>query len=63
MGVDCSRVYNVDETNVFYLQEPVFTYLCQAKTVSIKGAESSQRCTVIVGGNLAGGVLPPFINL
>jgi DDE superfamily endonuclease len=62
LRVDCSRVYNVDETNVFFSQEPVFTYAKRgSRTVSIKGTDSSQRCTVMLGGNLAGGKLLPFI--
>ncbi len=62
MGVDCSRVYNVDETNVFFSQEPIFTYAKRgSRTVSIKGADSAQRCTVMLRGNLAGGKLSPFI--
>jgi hypothetical protein len=59
--VDCSWVYNVDEKNGFFSQEPVFTYAKQGSwTVSIKWADSSQRCTIVLYGNLAGGKLLPF---
>jgi hypothetical protein len=47
---------------MFFSQEPIFTSAKRgSRTVNIKVADTVQQCTVMLGGNLAGGKLPPFI--
>jgi hypothetical protein len=54
-------VYNIDEKNVFFSQKPV--NLFKARTVSNEETDSSQRCTVMVGGSSTGEILLPFMIL
>jgi transposase-like protein len=63
LGVDCRAVFNADETNIYFSMEGKYTYAKRgSRTVAIKGATSSDRCTVMLGANLAGDIkLPPFV--
>ncbi len=62
LGVDCCNVYNADETNMYFSPQPTSTYAPRgSKTVSIKGADSSSRCTIMLGASLTGKKLPPFV--
>ena len=62
LGVDPSCVYNADQTNVFYSMESHYTYHTKgAKTVPIKGADSSSRLTAILCANMAGEKIPPYL--
>ncbi len=62
LGVDCSDVYNADETNMYFSPQPTSTYAPRgSRTVSIKGADSSSRCTVMLGASMTGKKLPPFL--
>jgi transposase-like protein len=62
LGVDFCNVYNTDETNMYFSPQPTSTYAPPgSRTVSIKGADSSSRCTVMLGASMAGKKLPPFL--
>ncbi len=62
LGVDCSAVYNADETNVYFSPQPTCTYAPRgSRTVSIKGANSSSRCSVMQGASMSGEKIPPFL--
>jgi transposase-like protein len=62
LGVDCCDVYNADETNMYFSPQPTSTYAPRgSRTVSIKGADSSSRCTVMLCASMSGTKLPPFL--
>jgi DDE superfamily endonuclease len=62
LGVDCCNIYNADETNMYFSPQPTSTYAPRgSKTVSIKGADSSSRCTIMLGASMLGGKLTPFV--
>jgi hypothetical protein len=63
LGVDCCDVNNADETNMYFSPQPTSTYAPRGSwTVSIKGADSSSRCTVMLCASMSGAKLPPFLN-
>lgn len=57
------NIYNADQTNVYYSMESNYTYAeTGSRSVSIRGAESAQRCTVMLAVNASGSnKLPPYI--
>jgi hypothetical protein len=62
LGVDCCNIYNADETNMYFSPQPTSTYAPQgSKTVSIKGADSSSRCTIMFGASMSDKELSPFV--
>jgi DDE superfamily endonuclease len=62
IDVSPENVYNFDQTNISFSQHSKFTLENKgAKTVSVKGAESSSRCTVMLGASWGGKKAPPFI--
>jgi hypothetical protein len=62
LGVDKTKVFNVDQTNVHYSQESKYTYAAKGtRTISVKDVDSSNRCTVMLGASAYGEKLPPFI--
>jgi transposase-like protein len=62
LGVDCCDIYNADETNMYFSPQPTSTYAPRgSKTVSIKGADSSSRCTIMLGASMSGKKLSPFV--
>jgi hypothetical protein len=62
LGVDCCSIYNTDETNVYFSPQPTSTYAPRgSRMVAIKGADSSSRCTVMLGASISGEKLPPFL--
>lgn len=62
MKLPASAIVNIDETNVNY-DEPSSTTLAPRgqRTISVRGVDSSNRCTVLLGVSLAGEKLPAFI--
>jgi hypothetical protein len=49
LGVGCCNVYNADETKMYFSPQPTSTYAPRgSQTVSIRGAESSSTCTVML---------------
>jgi DDE superfamily endonuclease len=56
-------VYNVDQTNVPFSMESVYTWdKTNNKTVSVQGCDSSQRASVMLGTNASGNhKLTPFV--
>jgi transposase-like protein len=62
LGIGPSAVYNFDETNVHFCPHLTSTYCIRgSRSVGIKENKSSQRCTVMVGCNMAGHKVPPYI--
>jgi DDE superfamily endonuclease len=62
LNVQPAHVYNADQTNVFFSMESNFTWAERgARTVSIKGADSSSRLTAMLCANMAGGKVDPFL--
>jgi hypothetical protein len=63
LGIDYANIYNVDETNVPFSQEHKHTYAERgSRTVGIKGSNTAQRCTVMLGANMTGDrKLTPFV--
>jgi hypothetical protein len=62
LGVPPGNVYNADQTNVFYSMESSYTYAERgAKTVAVKGADSTARLTVMLCANMEGGKVAPYL--
>jgi hypothetical protein len=68
LGVICFSIYNADEIIVYFSPQPTSTYAPQgSRMVAIKGAESSNRCTVMFLGasmsdeTMSGEKLPPLL--
>jgi hypothetical protein len=62
LDIDASNVVNFDETNVhFSIATKKTLNVRGARTVSVRDAESSQRCTVMLGVTGDGQKVPPFI--
>jgi hypothetical protein len=63
LGVSDDDVFNCDQTNCFYSMENTYTYASRgSRTVGLRGAESTARCTVMLGVNRSGtNKLPPYI--
>jgi hypothetical protein len=62
-GISNDGIYNCNQTNYFYSMESSYTYAAKgSKTVALRGAESTSRCTVMLGMNRSGtNKLPPYI--
>jgi DDE superfamily endonuclease len=62
LEVSPANVYNADQTNVFYSM-PSNTTLAPrgSTTVSIRGAKSTSRLTVMLCANMEGGKVPPYL--
>ena len=62
LGIDDRRIVNFDETNCYFSPDLLYTIAGRgSRTVTIAKPESSQRCTVMLGGSLAGELFPPFV--
>ena len=62
LGIDDRRVVNFDKTNCYFSPDLSYTIADRgSRTVTIAKPESSQRCTVMLGGSLAGELFPPFV--
>jgi hypothetical protein len=62
MSVTLSNVYNVDQTNCYYSIEARFTLAKKgSKTVSVKGADLSNLCTIMLGASASGEKLLQYI--
>jgi DDE superfamily endonuclease len=62
LDVKPANVYNADQTNVFYSMPSTYTLAQRgAKTVPIKGANSTSRLTVMLCANMEGGKVPPYL--
>jgi DDE superfamily endonuclease len=62
IGVDFEDVYNVDQTNLPFSMEAVYTWAQQnSESVAVKGSKTDGRATVMLGTNATGTKkLPPF---
>ena len=57
-----SNVVNIDETNIYFDLTGTMTLADHgSRTVSVHGAGTSARCTVLLGVAMDGTKLPPFI--
>jgi DDE superfamily endonuclease len=55
-------VYNADQTNVYYSMEGSYTWAeTGTKNVPIRGADSTQRLTVLLCANMEGGKVAPYL--
>jgi hypothetical protein len=46
----CRAVFNADETNIYFSMEGRYIYAKRgSRTVAIRGATSSDRCTLMLG--------------
>jgi hypothetical protein len=63
IGVDFDDVYNVDQTNLPFSIEGVYTWAQQnSESVALKGSKTDGRATVMSGTNATGTQkLPPFL--
>jgi hypothetical protein len=63
MDVSEEDIFNCDQNNCFYSMEGAYTYAAKgSKTVALLGAESTARCTIMLGVNKTGSIkLPPYI--
>jgi DDE superfamily endonuclease len=62
LEIDKSAVCNFDETNVGFSWDSKTTINKKgAKTITVAGAESSQRCTAMIGVSGSGYKFPPFV--
>jgi hypothetical protein len=62
MSIPLSNVYNVEQTNCYNSMETRFTLAKKgSKTVSVKGADSSNHCTIMLGASVSGEKLLPYI--
>lgn len=61
-GVKPENVFNADQTNVSYSMPSLYTYAARgSRTVAIKGAESTSRCSVMLCCSWTGEKLPSFV--
>ena len=59
-----NNVVNIDETNIYFdLTGTTILADYGSRTVSVRGAGCSVRCTVLLGVAMDGTKLPPFIIL
>lgn len=57
-----SQVYNVDETGLYYKMPPSKTYVSDVNRANCAGTKIlKDRVTVLLGGNMAGDKLKPFL--
>ena len=62
LGIPFKNVANFDETNAdFNVDSNTTLNEMGARTVTVKGALSSQRATVMLGVSMTGEQFPPFI--
>lgn len=62
LGITWDAVANFDETNVYFAPEIRYTLADRgSKTVTAKKANSSNRCTTMIGCTATGKLLPPFV--
>jgi hypothetical protein len=62
IGITADCLVNFDETNVYFSFESVITLNRKGeRTVSARKADSTNRCTVMIGVSASGVKLPPYI--
>jgi DDE superfamily endonuclease len=62
IGVTKENIYNADQTNIPFAITSKSTYAARgSRTVSVRGVQSSSRCTTMLCCSMLANKLPPFI--
>ena len=61
-NIPLQNIYNADQTNVYYSMEGRYTLERRGtKTITVRGAATSSRSTVMLGCGLDGTKIPPYV--